>query len=549
MPKQLNRYEKIWLATFSILFGIGVVLTKAVYPAAHDKNNFLNYNLDVFTVFNFLIFVVTVPIVYSLVVKLYKWVRYKSPSFIDSAYLNNTTYKRIAFWGSFFACLFFWGICYLTYFPGAGMNDTIDCIDVLLRAPLQPAFYQIIVYEGMKFFRGLFQNATMAYGVIILLQMLLSAAVVSRFIAWLAQKGIKKAILAAASIYFACMPLIADYTISLLKDTWFAYAMLLLIPPLYDILYEKKRICAKTKCIFLLACLLLTVSRSNGLFVVVPFSILLVIFAKSHRRFVVIVLLLALIVNQWMSYLQNSTVSFREAISVPMAQIGAVLNMDGTISEEDAQVINQILPSDIWKEKYSFSFVDPIKFNEHFDNQYLNENKFQFLKVWFSLLKKNINLYVKAYLYHSYGFWELAFWDIDKIDKTQSIFTKVNNNITDDSRWGEYIRQIGLQNKPIWGETIASHLNAIYLKAFRYNLHLSMGVLFWILVCCGILLVTAKKWVSLLVLSPLALTWISSMIASPSSLIYRYGFFLVLTLPFVLLYTYFQLRSIQKIQN
>lgn len=539
----LNRNEKVFLGIFSFLFAIGVVLTKVVYPAAGNREYFLQNGLDIVSFQNILLFVIAVAATFLGVTSLYRWIRASAPGIQK----KTTAEPKKVFFLSFFFNMLFWGICYLQYFPGAGMNDTIVCMTGFLAASLQPVVFQIVVYCGMKFFTFVLGNATLAFGAMVFIQMLLASAIVARFIAWLAKKHFNKIVLWIAGAYFCCIPLIADYTLTFLKDTWFSYAMLFLLPTLYDILCETTN---KKWALFLklfLASLVMMVSRSNGLFIVVPLCIVLLFVSRSKKVSIAVTLVAVLLVNQCLGMVWESNgkseISFREAMSVPMVQIGAVLNTGGELSEKDQQVINRILPQEAWRENYRLSFVDPIKFDPRFDNEYLNENKVEFLKTWFSILTKNFDTYVKAYLCHTAGFWDLDFWNINDTDFTQSIFVKVNNNTSDDSVWETYLETIGLRNASLFPESVSNKVDGLYQSAFRLNLRLSMGIMVWINVLCLAFLLASKKWQSALVILPNALTWISMMLASPSSMIYRYGFFLLLTLPAVLLLTYVEINQ------
>lgn len=549
MRQVFNRNEQVFLGVFSFLFAIGVVLTKVVYPTAGNKDYFLQNGLDIFSFQNVLLFLIAAAATFFVVTNLYRWIRFKAPELQK----ETTAEPKKVFVLSFFFNLLFWGICYLQYFPGAGMNDTIDCMTGLLVAPLQPVVYQVVVYYGMQFFTFIFGNATLAFGAMVLLQMFAASAVVARFIAWLTKKNFNRIVLWITGAYFCCVPLIADYTLTFLKDTWFSYAILFLLPTLYDIVSKTAN---KKWTLFLkllLAALVMLVSRSNGLFVVVPLCIVLLFIPQNKKVPIALTLAVVLLVNQCLGIVgtvkENSEISFREAISVPMVQIGAVLSMGGELSEEDRQVIDSILPLEAWKENYRLSFVDPIKFDSRFNNEYLNENKVEFLKTWFSILTKNFGTYVKAYLCHTAGFWDLDFWNIKDTDFTQSVFFRVNNNTFDDSVWGTYLEKIGLRNTSLFPESVSNKLDGFYQNAFRLNLHLSMGIMMWINLLCLAFLLASKKWQSAIVMLPNALTWISMMLASPSSMIYRYGFFLLLTLPFVLLVTYAEINQSNKISQ
>ncbi len=68
------------------------------------------------------------------------------------------------------------------------------------------------------------KNATIAYAIIVILQIFAASYIVANYLRWIARKGIAKWLLILNMIYIMAMPLIGNYTIALLKDTWFTYA-------------------------------------------------------------------------------------------------------------------------------------------------------------------------------------------------------------------------------------------------------------------------------------------------------------------------------------
>ena len=220
-------------------------------------------------------------------------------------------------------------------------------------------------------------------------------------------------------------------------------------------------------------------------------------------------------------------------LGVPLAQIGAVLNdASANIAEKDLNTLNQLLPVEIWKENYRPSFADKIKFNNSFNVNWLNQNKVLFLKTWANILKTNFPIYVKAYICHTYGLWNIIPY-FSNVDYTQSYFTKINNNTKDDSYWGKFCSQNGLENKSIFPASINKQFQCFFESAFKVNLLMSPGIMFWCVLSCEVMLITKKLFRMCLSFLPIILIWLTMMIATPASFIYRYSFYLILTLPII----------------
>lgn len=343
------------------------------------------------------------------------------------------------------------------------------------------------------------------------------------------------------------MPVVADYSITLVKDTLFGICMMALIPIIYDLI-DRNGEPIKNKMFysaFLLSAIGVNVFRSNGKYITFTTMILLLIILKN-KKYILSVLAVLFVVSIGLSISEKSILdgdySFRESIGVPLAQIGAVLNEGGYISEKNKEILNNLLPLDIWKDSYRFSFSDPIKMDVHYDNEWLNNHKKEFMQAWFCILKDNFGIYVKAYLCHTYGFWNISPLNISSIDYTQSFFEKINNNTGDDSYWGQFCIANGLRNREIHPGTVKEQIQTLIRNIFRVSLIMGTGIMFWI--CMGFMmeLIIHRKYRVCYIFVPVILNWSTMMIASPASFIYRYSFYLVLLLPLLFLLTLMQIK-------
>lgn len=208
--------------------------------------------------------------------------------------------------------------------------------------------------------------------------------------------------------------------------------------------------------------------------------------------------------------------------------------------KKNVETLNNILPVETWKENYRPSFADLIKFDDEFNNSWLNENKSLFLQTWLQLFLQNPKVYIKAYMCHSYGFWGILPYPPDM---SQSFFTKINNNTGDDSVWGAYCTSIGLRNSSIIPEKIYNILNELFKTFFKANMLFSPGLMIWIVFFCIVLLLGEKKFSTCVAWGPVVFTWVTMMIASPASQIFRYSYYLVLTMPIIVCLTLFKIRN------
>lgn len=544
--------SRILLLICTFVIAVFMVMTVKVYPVAIDKWNFLNYTLRFHFKDDWNIWLAGIFMAGVIVGLLFLFVTgtsvIRTTEITKFEIREDVKYELSAqkkiFWFSFLANVAVWGCVLLLLFPGTNMNDTVFCMKSPVNsAQIQPLIFEAIVYWGMCLFRKLTGNAIAAYALLTLIQMLFCAWAAAYGVAWMYRKKIKASVCYAAAAVFALSPVMADYSVTLVKDTVFAFLFLLLLMQSYDLICEKQKQMTSRQVVKLTVLMVLTtLFRSNGIAVVIV--LLLVLFFVKHmdRRKIAAVLLAVIAISKLngaiVSYYHPQSASFREATGVLTQQMAAVIARDGDISEEEAEFLNRVLPLDRWKEWYIFDFVDRIKFHPEFDLSYLNAHKREYVKTWYSLLKKNFKIYVDAYLFHTYQLWNVAGFDRSCLDYTQSVFVRLNNNESDESNSGLYLQSIGLKNDSVFPEIFVNALKDTFVKACELNLLLNPGCMICILILCTFFLLAARRLAELVFLLPQISFWIIFMAATPAGGPFRYSYYLLVCLPFSIALTW-----------
>lgn len=534
--------SRILLLVCTLAIAVFMVLTVKVYPTAIDKWHFLNHSLEFHLKEDWNIWLAGILIAGVVVFALFAFVT-RMPVAREHAENEAYVQKKI-FRFSFLLNTAAWGCVLLLLFPGAAMNDTVFCIKSPIgSAQVQPLIFAMAVHWGMRLFLKLTGNAIAAYALLVLAQLLFCAWAAAYAVAWLYRKKVKASICYAVAAIFALSPVIADYSVTLVKDTAFAFFFLLLLIWSYDLACEKEKQMTNVEAVRLaLAMVLTALFRSNGIAAVFPVLLVLFFVRKRDRRKTVAILLTVAGIS-WLngavvSHYHPQSASFREATGVLTQQIAAVIARDGELSEEEAEFLGNVLPLEQWKECYTFDFVDSIKFRPEFDLAYLNQHKAEYVKTWYSLLKKNFKIYVDAYLFHTYQLWNVASFDRVCLDYTQSVFVRLNNNESDDSAAGLYLQSIGLKNDSVFPEIFVNALKDTFVKACELNLLLNPGCMVCILILCMFFLLAAGRLAELLFLFPQFVLWLVFMAATPASEPFRYSYYLLVCLPFSILLTW-----------
>lgn len=515
---------------YAILFSFALVLSAIVRPIAWGREPYKQSHIPIFNIKNVLfVFIIFVIILFLWKILFRSWNKV--------IFLKENTEKNV-FRKTFVFVLSSWSVAWMIHFPGTGMNDTVNIIKNAIN-DIQPLFHSLLINMIMHKVESITGSMLIGYATFVLLQMVLFALIVAYTAKWLSEKcgGVRKEVLMIYSVFFAVTPIVANYAIVIVKDSMYSYATLMILPCLIDIMdtkgaWIKDR---RNDLLFTVVLIVTAFTRSHGEIIALIIVIGCIIKLSGFRSFFVKDLILLVLISELLATVKRNSpledVRFRDAMSIPMVQIAAVVSNEGIIQDEQMQALEKIAPLHIWKDKYSFSIVDPIKYNSEFDNQTLNENKVEFLRLWFELGVQNIPLYIKSYLFHTYGFWNLNSSNQWIWFGGQSIFFSTCNN-TSDEWWNEYVAEQGFENKGIFGNGLSEILKEIYRFIFTF---FGGGQMFWIL----LLLVSfclQKKSPNIAVYGVLLLNWFSLMVAAPSSYPYRYVFWFVVALPFLLIY-------------
>jgi len=493
-----------------------------VYPVSWSGAEILTYNWGIFTP-AFLGKVLLVALDIYIVLYLIQLGLKKLPK------KRSEKCDKNMFWYAFFMCLSFWSICFLVFFPGAGMNDTINgLMSATGQGNMQPVVFQTYVHYVFKFFQAIFKgNGTISYAFLTMIQMIYCAFCVAYNTQWLVLRHLIKGRIYPA--YFCLFPIVANYSITVIKDIPFSFSILVLIPALYDVISGKAE--AKQWLMLFLSSFVFWFSRSNGRYVlIVTFVIAIVAVRKNIRQLVLILLALILLnsgVNAKLKSINSFDCSMRESSGILLNQISAVVATGGSINSDDANVISGVLPYFEWGLYYQPSFIDSLKFSADFNNDYLQNHKGEFIKSWVHIVAHNFDTCVKAYVIQTYGLWTIMpdaprWYD-------QSIFTLIGNNVTSGTSWEKFLEEQNATNIRVLPDAAHRFLYNKYISVFDWNVtKLAPGVFLIILL---VMVSLAKSKPILVVLSIDILIWLTEMISVPSSLMYRYCFYLILTLP------------------
>ena len=420
---------------------------------------------------------------------------------------------------------------YLTFFPGNCGPDTWESIRMVL-GEIPWTNHHPVLFTGLLMVvikaTG-FLPLTASVGVFSFLQMVSLAAVLAYLTVRICRTKVVWPVKAFAVLMCAFHPFMGMYSVYLTKDVVFAEIMVLLCLTIYDVVkgdgeaFGRPLECVKIAVLFLLS----TMLRNNGIYIAV---VMAVIFLLLYRRFWKQILLVFVCViglfRIWygpvFTAIGIEKQSFAEAASVPLQQVGYVLWEGKEFDAEDMAFLEELMPTQKVKEVYQPGYTDPYKFDEEFNDEFLNENVGEFLKVWSHGLTKFLPEYIEAYLHQTAGYWHYG--------ETNSVCTQ---GITENTLGVEQIDVIdnltGFSLEPIFEKLVLAGRKAPIACVLA-----SMAMQMFMVLLLILQYVRAGKAKQSIWLIPLVILWGTIMVATPAFCLLRYLFPVFLLWPFMI---------------
>ncbi|MGO5207373.1 DUF6020 family protein [Bacillota bacterium LCP21S3_F9] len=423
------------------------------------------------------------------------------------------------------------------------MNDGLNVLMGRLSSANQfPVYYciYVVILGKIGNLLGSLQYAVALYSV---LQILLTAAICAGILTFLQARSSSRLFRLLAAAYYILQPALAIYSISMLKDTVFSsllvlYGILLFLmketsfrnPAEGSFVPDNQRRKALFL-LFLVSSLLISVLRSNGIYIVAACLLFLLITDPRDRKQLLITALSVLLMNIAGSMIMqhyNVHHNASETLGIPIQQISAVVTCGGDISPEEEDILRQYIEPEKIRELYDPGSADPVKWSDSFNRPYLNASTGEFLSLWARLLPKNFRIYVQAYLQETYWFWApVQQGGIQMFDTIEDIM--------DNDYLADFLVQNGIHDAPVLKGTASDFLKSFYQSGSHF---FREGVCFWIMIF-SIVLASCRKWKFRQILPfylPQLLTWLTIMVSTPINNSFRYVLFYAYAMPIYVLF-------------
>lgn len=428
---------------------------------------------------------------------------------------------------------------YLMYYPTWFSNDAIwqtqQILGMVPRSNHHPYFHTMLI----QFFFGIGYriSGTVAGGLAFYTfwQMTVMAFVFAFILYQLYKRGTRLLWLFLALLFYAVLPFNAVLTICMGKDAFFAAALFFYTwttteYALCDLEMSGKKKLLRDAAYFasaLFVCLL----RSNGIFVFLGTTVILLISdcrkkRKKRKYLCAALVLLCYLVWQGpvLKALDVQPPDIIEGLTMPVQHLTCAYLKGGELTEEEKEMIEQVVPTDRLAEVYNPYLFDPAKalIREEGNQSAIEERKWEYLKLWFRVGLRNPLQYVVAEVRQTMGYWAYRVRD-DLFVYGEYFMVDNPFGVTTERKLFSYNDSLAMGD---------------YLTGFQnfFNRVWSLGLNTWLMLFGLAYAAYEKK--NLMPYVPSLMLLITLLLAAPVYNEFRYVYGMFITLPFLFSYSF-----------
>ncbi len=387
----------------SLIFGLLLAFALVVGKAVYDTNmitplyqNFFCVTISIISLIGFTkIFSSITLVIFSALIKNEK----KREAKLWRFFTHPRAFLMI--WLIIFIC---WLPCFLAYYPGLWSYDIETQTSMATfheYTKFHPPIHTLIWDLSLRVSHHINLPATVIYE---LPQMLTLSFSFACLISFLIKRRVSSKIILFSLLFFALNPMFAIFSLEMTKDVYFTVFVILFLLELINLAASPKLYLAKWQNItkFIIIAILFCLFRNNAFYALVLAIPFVTLFCVEYRLkifalFLAPAMICYLISGPLYHALGVQNGDIREALSVPMQQLTAVLIKDSNLSQDELQDINNYIDVETAKARYNPRFSDPVK-NNAFNSEYVSGHKLGFIKTWFQQGIKHLDIYISSFL-------------------------------------------------------------------------------------------------------------------------------------------------------
>lgn len=470
----------------------------------------------------FMIFISSIFIFFYILISIYNLINTRKFNV-----LNNTKNSKV-FISSFLILLVIYLFFYFTIaFPGYISEDgiaQISQIETGLYNNHHPVGHTYLIKIFYDLGILISNNKIIAVSCYIIFQIIIYALVVSFANSTLSEIGTNKVINIIFCLYFGIMPFNIIYSFTLFKDVIFSIFFLLMFTCYIRINYKIGNKIINT-ILLIISFVGIGLFRTNGKFVLIPLLLFLILMFKKER-IMILSLLVGLIVVFSLDYYSSNvknieSVDTVESLSIPIQQISRVICDENDLTNDELDLLNNIIEVDSISTNYDPGLSDPIKkmIREKGNQKYFTEHIFDYMSLYLKLGLRHPIKYIDAWVDQTKGYINGGY------DGSIYYMMIADNN------YGIYSTNCF---KPIY--ELFRCYNALFSKN-TLQIIVSSGVQTWLIILCLYIGVIFRNKKVILLSLPSLLLVATLLIATPVCAEFRYAYSLYMTNFFVIVNT------------
>lgn len=454
---------------------------------------------------------------------------------------SNKKADKILFFISFLTIIFCDLFFYLTSnFPGTFSPDSYSSIIQSLSneySDHHPFWFTILVKMALTLGLDIFHSITAGYIIFFVVQICFLAFSFSVGILTLFQIGAPIYSVVALLLFTVIMPYNLVYSSTLWKDIPFGISILLVTVALLRnmiSLNDNTSVWggAFNRIILLIGLYGSFIYRNNGWYAMISVTILFIFFFRKTYKTVIFCMIGMFILTLVMKHpvervLNVQPTEVHESLSIPIQQLGYVINYENDISDEEWVILDRFFVSrDIWS-SYVCYISDPLK--SQMIDAYASDHLSEFLRLWVKIGVRHPKGYMNAWINQTRGYWNggYEYWRWGTANGNSNSRRMISTSIVYDL--SEENRQV--QPFARWFDSYFSHFQEYYFC----HPFLSIGLFSWLMLALIMINFLLGRKIMGFVGFPCMFSVLTLLIASPVFSEFRYAYCLFTTVPTYLL--------------
>ena len=439
-----------------------------------------------------------------------------------------------------YTCIIY--ICCIPFFalnfPGVLTVDSLSqlgqVMGIVERSNHHPWVHTAIIGLFYNIGYGLTTSAYVGIACYTVFQILMVGLSVGYAIECMYEAGIGRGVRNALLICFIMLPYNLMYAVTMWKDILFTMSVLVFTITVIRINSSEYESTRKTglrdSIIFVISSLFMCVLRHNGFYAFIATVVIwLFMKRKTLKRYIVlsmaVIFISVLCSGPVMKACKIAPGEYVYNMCMPLQQIGRVIALGEEITPEQTEWLEKVNTLDYVRAGFDLQCADPMfAWVLDGDEEYFDSHKAEFIKIWIEIGIKHPLTYMKAFGDLTKGYWA-------PMNPQQTVYFGMSDN------------DMGLYPKPVIEGPVLIKINELITKFYGmipvYGMFYSMGSFFWLLLIFGAICIAGGRTQKLFAFLPSLMLTFTLFIATPLVADVRYGYALLVILPYLAVYILF----------